>query len=151
MIRIPNKYSHLDTATQREMCGESLVEIFLREKGLDIIHEPSLSREITEGDREIAGNELYESLKMISDILMNKYSTVNIPDLLMPSARTFIEVSFGDIDETKEESFAILMKKGFRIIVAEPEIEFEANEAALKSIEWKEYGSMKPVVVEDFA
>lgn len=150
MIRIPNKYSHLDTSTQMEMCSESLVEIFLREKGMDVIHEPSLSREITEGDREIA-DELYESLKMISDLLMSKYGTVNIPDLLMPATKTFIEVSFGNIDEAKEGPFAILMNKGFRIIVAEPEIMFEAAEAVLKSIEWKEYGSMKPVVVEDFA
>ncbi len=131
-MRIHNEYTYLPEQDQKELCEKRAIEIFLIENKIEFEQLPSLLKEF----KNNKSDPIAKGLLAISDSLMEKYGTTNMPDFKLARKKMFINTGKA---ASKEESFPMLLKKGYRIVIAKPRIRLEGSEAILKSIEWKEY------------
>lgn len=141
-IKLRNDFSYVSDEQQLDIYSNKFVEMDLKKNNLRFKSVPSFTKEFKGSKKDFISKFIDVNLQQISNSLVKKYGTVNVPAYELSEKEIFIEVITSEvIGDEKRDAFAKLIKNGFRILIARPNIEFEKNMVILHSIKWEEYKS----------
>lgn len=118
--------------------GELCVEKFLNLYGFKIKREPTYTEFPIPEHMTIH----YEIHVKIARNLIKRYGSYTIPDFKVVGKRVFIEVKTGRearLENNQQKEFPNIVKKGYKILIIKPQIEFRKNEAIMTDFSCREY------------
>lgn len=140
MIKIPNRFTNIIGDL-----GEFFIKNFLEEKGIDVIGLNYFKYNRDCQNKLKKQFKKYDMLEERVGFNDEKYLMIpkGYPDFMIKDKKIFIENKVGssDINRNQKEEFSKLIRRGFKIFIANMKLDVKPTSISISKIDWYEYNS----------